>query len=241
MFGWRKRIGGISPSVLETLVYDFFNFAPEGVGFCGISCNISGWAEDQYEHALATVIESAQSLAAREVDFIIHFGVPLVVAQGKGYDEELIDRIESGTGVPATTSIRSAMNALWKFKASKIAIASPYPEEENQKTAQFLSDYGFEVMSVASLGINFKGLHSVSPGEIYRFAGRVLEGAPDAEALYIPCPQWPAADVVETIETDYGKPVVASSQADFWQAFSRLGLRDPIEGYGSLLASLGTH
>ncbi|OGP20033.1 MAG: hypothetical protein A2038_10475 [Deltaproteobacteria bacterium GWA2_57_13] len=54
----------------------------------------------------------------------------------------------------------------------------------------------------------------------------------------MPCPQWPVADVVEILERDIQKPVVASDPADFWSAFRRLGIRDHITGYGRLLASL---
>lgn len=55
MFGWRKRIGFISPTVIEVIPYDFYRFAPDGVGLVGVTCNIEGWANDQYDIALATV------------------------------------------------------------------------------------------------------------------------------------------------------------------------------------------
>ena len=33
-FGWRKRIGLLSPTVIETAAYDFFRLAPDGVSMC---------------------------------------------------------------------------------------------------------------------------------------------------------------------------------------------------------------
>ena len=30
-FGWRRRIGYITPTVIEVVAYDFYRFAPDGV------------------------------------------------------------------------------------------------------------------------------------------------------------------------------------------------------------------
>ena len=30
MFGWRKRIGYITPTVMEVVPYEFYRFAPDG-------------------------------------------------------------------------------------------------------------------------------------------------------------------------------------------------------------------
>ena len=54
----------------------------------------------------------------------------------------------------------------------------------------------------------------------------------------MPCPQWPVCDVIEAIETDTGVPVIASTAANFFAAFSTLGIREPIVGHGMLLESL---
>jgi len=56
-------------------------------------------------------------------------------------------------------------------------------------------------------------LQEVPPHEIYRFAGSVLAAAPDADGLYVPCPQWQAQEAVEAIERDFGKPVIAGDPA----------------------------
>lgn len=238
MFGWRKRIGFISPSVLEVIPYDFYRFAPEGIGLVGVTCNIEGWADDQYETALGTVERLATYLASRQVDFIIHSGAPLVVSRGKGFDLELIEKIESLTRIPATTTIRAAIDALHHLGIKRVVLASPFPEELNRKVAEFLGAYGFSVLHTATLNVKFKELQNVPPAAIYRFAFEATRSAPEADGLYMPCPQWPVADVVDILERDLKKPVVASDPADFWSAFRALGIRDPITGYGRLLASL---
>jgi len=65
-----------------------------------------------------------------------------------------------------------------------------------------------------------------------------MESAGDADALYLPCPQWQAAQVVDDLEAACGKPAVAYTHANFFVAFRALGLNEPIRGHGRLLASL---
>jgi maleate cis-trans isomerase len=238
MNGWRKRIGYISPTVLETIAHDFFRFAPPGIGFVGITSAIGGWAKDEFERALSKTVEDAKYLAVRKVNYVIHAGAPLIVQRGKGADVELISRIRQATGLESTTSIRSAILAFQHLGVRRVAIASPYPEDVQRHTVNFLRAHEFTVVKEASMNVGFMTLQEVPPHEIYRFAGSVLAAAPDAEALYVPCPQWQAQEAVEAIERDFGRPVVAGDPADFWAAFRALGIRDRIEGYGKLLRSL---
>ena len=46
---WRRRIGFICPSVLETTIPNFTSFAPEGVGLCAITSNIRDWDKGEFE------------------------------------------------------------------------------------------------------------------------------------------------------------------------------------------------
>ncbi|MEK7341202.1 MAG: hypothetical protein AABZ69_03185, partial [Candidatus Binatota bacterium] len=105
MFGYRARIGYISPSVIELNAYDFYRIVPEGVGMIGVACMVGGWKEEAYKQALAQVEACAKELSRRFCDFIIHGGAPLVLSQGKGFERSLIEKLQTITGVPCTTSI----------------------------------------------------------------------------------------------------------------------------------------
>lgn len=238
MFGWRKRIGYITPSVLETAAYEFYRFAPDGVGMVGVSCNIENWNADEYERGLSQIDPRIDDLASRAVDYIIHGGGPLVFSRGKGYDQEIVNHIVSRTGIPATTTIKAAVDAMVHLNAKTIAVASIYPDKTNTELGKFLSDYGFKLGRLANRLVDFKRIYTVSIAEIYKFAVETLKDSPGAEALYMPCPQWPVCDVIDAIERDTGRPVIASTAANFFAAFKTLGLRDPIKGHGLLLESL---
>ena len=238
MFGWRRRIGYIGPTVMEVVPYEFYRFAPDGVGLVGVTCGVEDWSSDQFEKGIGQVTAAAAYLGSRAVGFIIHGGGPLVAARGRGYEENIVKEIEAAAKVPATTGVRAAMEALRHMEARRIAIASPYPDRHNQVLSAYLELYGFELVWVEGMGIPFKRLSSVPPADIRRFAGEVIARAPRCDALYLPCPQWQAAQTVDALERDSGMPAIAFSHAVFFAAFKTLGIKDPISGHGRLLASL---
>jgi maleate isomerase len=238
MFGSRKRIGYIGPTVMEVVPYEFYRFAPEGIGLVGVTCNIDDWSREHFEAALAQVTTAATYLGSRGVDFVLHGGGPLVVARGKGFEETIVRDIEAAAKVPASTGVRAAMAALRHVGARRVAIASPYPERHNTALAGYLGEFGFEIARAEGLDVPFKALQNVPPAEIRRFAGAVLARAGRCDALYLPCPQWQAAQVVDALEAETGIPAVAYTHASFFVAFKALGIRDTIRGHGRLLASL---
>ena len=238
MFGWRKRIGYITPTVMEVVPYEFYRFAPEGVGLVGVSCNIDSWEPHEFEKGLAQVSQAASYLGSRGVDYIIHGGGPLVVKRGKGFEETIVKEIEAASKVQATTGVRAGMEALHHIGARRVAIASPYPKAQDDAMAAYLTAHGFEMVMVEGWDIGFKQLQNAPPSAIYRFASGVLSRANGCDALYLPCAQWQASQIVDVLEKDSDTPVIAYTHANFFAAFKALGLRDQIHGHGRLLASL---
>ena len=238
MFGWRKRIGYIGPTVMEVVPYEFYKYAPDGVGLVGVTCNIDDWSAEYFDKALAQVTTAAAYLGSRGVDYIIHGGGPLVAARGKGYEEIVVADIEKASGVAATTGVRAAMEALRHVGASRIVIASPYPERHNRAMANYLEAHGFEIVRAEGMDVPFKRLQSVAPADIKAYVESVLSRSASCDAIYLPCPQWQAAQTVNTLEQETGVAVISYSHASFFAAFKSLGIADAIQGQGRLLASL---
>ena len=238
MFGYRARIGYISPSVIELNAYDFYRIAPKGIGLIAVACMVEGWKDDAYKKALSQVESCARELARRSCDFVIHGGAPLVLSQGKGFESQLLNQLETITGVPCTTSIVAAMDAFRDLAASKLAVVDPYPPDLNAKMTAYLREWGFEVASLVSLGTSFTESSVVSVGDIYRAAKRSIKEAKNAHAVFIPCANFPVVDVVEDIETDFGLPVITNITSQLYVAFKTIGMHEKIAGYGRLLRLL---
>jgi maleate cis-trans isomerase len=238
-FGWRKRIGLLSPTVIETAAYDFYRLAPAGVSMCATTSNIDHWSRENFQqHVLEPIVTAVKYLASRHVDYIIHTGMPVVTTRGKGFEEELVRQITDVTGLPATTSIRSAIRALAHLGVRNVAVVTPYPQELHQSALTFLGASGFRVVAEHTEDVVFKQLQDVTPAHIAAVTQRVLAKAPSAEGVYIPCNQWSGADAAPLIEQACGVPVVTGAHADYWEAFRSVGIHDRIEGHGRLMLSL---
>jgi len=238
-FGWRKRIGLLSPTVIETAAYDFYRLAPEGVSMCATTSNIEHWSRENFQqHVLEPIVTAVKYLASRHVDYIIHTGMPVVTTRGKGFEDELVKQIEDVTGLPATTSIRSAIRALAHFGVRNVAVLTPYPQELHQSALSFLAASGFKVVAEHTMDVVFKQLQDVTPMQIFAAARRMLASAPGADGVYIPCNQWSAADAAPLIEDAFDLPAVSGAHADYWEAFRSLGINDRIEEHGRLMLSL---
>ena len=169
---------------------------------------------------------------------MIHGGAPLVLSQGKGFEAKLLNQLETITGVPCTTSIVAAMDAFRDLSATKLAVVDPYPADLNATMTAYLRDWGFEVASLVSLGTSFTGSSVASIGDIYRAAKRAVKEAKNAQAVFIPCANFPVVDVVEDIETDFGLPVITNITSQLYAAFKSIDMRDKITGYGKLMRML---
>ena len=238
MFGYRARIGYISPSVIELNAYDFYRIVPKGVGMIGVACMVGGWKEDAYKQALAQVEACAKELSRRFCDFVIHGGAPLVLSQGKGFETSLIEKLQTITGVPCTTSIVAAMDAFRDLSAARLAVVDPNPPDLNEKMVRYLKEWGFDAASVVSLGTTFTESSVASVGDIYRAAKKSVQEAGRADAIFIPCANFPVVDVIEDIETDLGLPVISNITSQLYAAFKAVGMKEKITGYGRLMRML---
>ena len=184
-FGWRKRIGLLSPTVIETAAYDFYRLAPEGVSMCATTSNIEHWSRENFQqHVLEPIVTAVKYLASRNVDYIIHTGMPVVTTRGKGFEDELVKQIEEATGLPATTSIRSAIRALARLGVRKVAVVTPYPRELHESAVSFLAASGFQVVVDHTMDVVFKRLQDVTPAQIATTTREVLASAPTADGVY---------------------------------------------------------
>jgi len=237
--GWRQRIGVLSPTVMETACHDFFKMAPDGVSICAITSNVEHWNKENFKQAVIDpLVTLSQYLASRYVDYIMHCGMPVVTTRGKGFEEEIVKIITDATGLPASTSIRSAIRALAHLHIKDVVVLSPYPRNLHQSALTFLQASGFQIAAEHTEDVVFKRLQDVAPSSIAAVAKEVLGRAKKADGIYIPCNQWAAADAVPIIEAECGLPVVSGAHADHWEAFRVLGIHDPLPGNGRLMESL---
>lgn len=159
------------------------------------------------------------------------------IVQGLAYDAHLRHEIDGvlGAGGRGTTAAHAIVSALETIGARRIAVVSPYTPEVDAAEHRYFAAAGFEVLGGACLGItdNFR-LAEPSPDTLFQLG---IDGwDATADALVISCLNTRSHAVIEALEERLGKSVVTSTQATLWHALRLAGIRDPIAGYGRLLA-----
>ena len=120
----------------------------------------------------------------------------------------------------------------------KNVIGTPYLDEINTLEAEFMVSKGFEVLDIQGLnletGIEFG---CVTPEYWKSFAMEI--DSLEADVIFLSCGGIRSLEVVQEIESETGKPVITSNQAQMWSCLRRAGIRDPIEGFGRIFSKPG--
>lgn len=235
-YGYRGKIGLIVPSTNTVNEPEFAMMAPDGVSVHAARIMLLGKAtNDSYIKMVAQTERAAAELATAEVD-VMAWGCTsgsFIVPR-----DEIEKKMIAAAGVPAVTTSSSVVSALQAFGAKRVALGTPYVDFVNQEEIQFLETAGFEVTSMYGMQLGEtqeerRGIGRVPPESLYRFVRHIDRD--DADIVFLSCTNLATIDMIAELEADAGKPVITSNQATFWRSLRLMGIKDQIEGFGSLL------
>lgn len=237
-YGWRARVGMITvASTIETPLYELYRMAPDGVTFVAMGLNIRRVTPEAVADAWKNVAEASREAAAYYLDHLIVSGAPLAYHGRRGDDRELINLVEAACGVPTTFELTASVEALRRMDVERVAIGTPFGATSNRRIQKFFEGEGFVVTAIEGLGYEANPDITRLPVEAtYEVSRTAWQRDRSAQAIYITCPRWPVAPVIEPLEQDLGVPVVASMQSALWSALQRLDLHAPVKGFGRLLS-----
>jgi maleate cis-trans isomerase len=176
----------------------------------------------------------SRKLADAEVDVIVFAATAPTLAKGKGYDRELIKRMEDASGRPASTAATAFVEALTRLGVARVAIGAPWSKTMDEPMVSFMQASGFEVVNSEVAGyVAGVELGRTGPEAAYELGRRV--DRPDADAVIMPGGNWPAMSIVERLERELGKPVLANNAVSLWAGLRLLATCGGIQGYGTLL------
>jgi maleate isomerase len=238
MYGARGRIGLITLATDTSVLPEYARLMPEGVavypapitlprGEVTAAALTEMLANDELEQA-------ARKLVWAEVMVVVFACTTGSLVHGLGWDRELIGRIEGASGLPATTTSTAVLDALRALGATSLAIATPYLPELNEIEKAFFQANGFGVSSIVGKGCaTDREIGRLGPADAEKLVA--VADCPGADTIFISCTNFHVLEAVADIETRYRKPVVTSNQAGVWAALRRIGIGEPIAGYGRLL------
>jgi maleate isomerase len=239
MYGWRARIGHVAPSRGDTLVYEFYKMLPDGFMILNTTGTVRQLVDSDFERQMERIEDAVQDLVDNSCDSIIFSGSPLFTRLSFGTDREIGKRLTAKFGVPVAAGLTAEIEALKAMNMKKIVVGTPYEDPINERLKHYLEASGFEVLEIAGYGVRKNAqLTDLPVHACYKIAKRLYSRARNADGVFVPCPRWPTIGDVALLEDEIRKPVVTSSQACIWYALKLIDIRERIEGFGRLMASL---
>lgn len=237
MYWWRGKIGLLVPLVNDVVEREFHLMAPDGVSIHTarvVYRTIEPTVKANFEANDHELIPAAKRLASVKPNVVIWACTTASFIGGVGYNVELSNKIEEAIGIPALTTSTAVLEAFKRFGFKKVAIATPYIEEVNEKEKAFFEGNGYEVTEIRGMQVTDAWEEgTLLPSQAYRLAREV--DSPEADGVFISCTDFRAAEVIEVLENDLMKPVVTSNQASMWACLRNIGVRESIRGFGTLL------
>jgi maleate cis-trans isomerase len=240
------HLGYVIPHLYTDLdAYQFYRVAPEGMMLVTTGLNLKDYTLAAVEQELPVLWQRFDLLAKKKVDRISLSGVPVASALGRAKMREILAEGESRTGLPCDTDLEAHIATLQHLGATRIALATRWPETVNAALTRYLADAGIEVIACRSRARSLDQNKYSSAADDHLLAlelGRqVLRETPDAQALLMPGGLWYAIYAVPMLEAEFGRPVLLNILSTTWAALHAAGkrmLHRPDPRWGKVLASL---
>ncbi|WP_234311217.1 hypothetical protein [Streptomyces alboflavus] len=111
------------------------------------------------------------------------------------------------------TAFDALLGALASFNATRVVLATPYPDAVTRSEVDALRAGGVAVRAHTSLGLD-DGFADVRPADVrtllYRLPPDTLRAA---DAVVLSCTGWHTLSCVQALEEELGRPVVSSNLA----------------------------
>jgi maleate cis-trans isomerase len=238
MIGWRARLGFLLPPGNPTIEPEIIALTPPGVSVHfhrmvarGETGSLDG-QEGRNLQMIASLDDGIETLAQVKPDIVVLAHTATSYTLGQQREAELLARLTQKTGIPVISAFGSVAAAFERLGVKRVALGAPYSAETTAQGRAHLEACGFTVVRHD----NLKGVVNIydsTAEQAYRLARSI--DTPEAEIVFLSGTGMPTISVLETLETDLGKPALSSNAAMMWHALRRCGVREPIPGYGRLL------
>lgn len=247
-WGWRARIGVLTPHGDVGPECEFRAMAPEGVSIHAARVPLGAYVRGKagtLDRTIAhdavrafaeppLVDDAAELLSAAPLHAIAFAFTSSSYVRGAADDAALQARLEArAQGVPVVVTCAAAVLALAALGVRRLALIDPpwFSAELNAQGAAYFQGQGLDVVhhGPADLPSHQRAIH---PGQLYEW---VRSHTPEsAEAVFIGGNGLRAIGVIQALEEDLGRPVLTANQVAFWHALWLSGTRVPVLGYGRI-------
>lgn len=150
--------------------------------------------------------------------------------------KETNDMFRSALPLAKPTSMGQAVTtALKQFDVKKIVVITPYIKQVAKMSVNRLKEQGFDVLGYDYFGVHHDyEIESIDPQFIFERAVELVKKYDNVDAIVLCCSAMRTTDIIDTLEKETGKSVIASTQAMVWHLLRLSGVDDKIDGLGKL-------
>jgi maleate isomerase len=235
------RLGMLTPSsntVLEPVTVAMLAELPEVTAhfsrFKVTEIALSDRALSQFDDT--EMLRAAELLAHAKVDVIAWNGTS---AAWRGFetDERLCERIQSATGIPASTSVLAFRELFERNEIHRVGLVTPYDDDVQAKIIANWSRSGFVCSAERHLGLNDNfSFATVEPEKIATMVRTVAGEGCDAVAIV--CTNMRGAALAAQLEAELGIPVYDSIATTVLKGLCVAGVNpDRVHGWGRLFST----
>ena len=240
------QLGYVIPHLYTDMdAYQFYRVAPEGMMLVTTGLNLKEYSLAAVEEELPALWRAFDLLAGKKVDRLSLSGVPVASALGRAKMREILAEAETRTGLPCDTDLEAHIATLQHLGATRIALATRWPDAVNGALTRYLAEAGIEVIACRARARTLQANKYSNAADDHDLAlelGReALRAAPDAQALLLPGGLWFAIHAVPMLESEFGRPVLLNILSTTWAALHAAGAamrHRPDPRWGKVLASL---
>jgi maleate isomerase len=235
---WRGVLGCIKPTMRPGSLEELIRMLPEGIGVIPLFLGIKHGTTDEFKRSVAPFEPLVAQLAELGCDLIHPEGAPPFMLLGYKGEAEVLKKWEKKFKVPMFTSGTNHVRALQALKARKIVGATYFTGPINDLFAKYFVEAGFDVLGMEGIDAPFDQIGQLSSHEVYAHVKRAFLKHRKAQAIYLLGSGWRVLPVIDMLEQDLGVPVVHPVPARCWEIQHRLSIRQPVAGFGRLLAEM---
>jgi maleate isomerase len=139
---------------------------------------------------------------------------------GVAGEVEMRAAMEAGGARRAMTTSGALLTALDALGVRRVAVATPYDAALTERLVAFLAEAGITTSGTSHLGMG-ADIWRVSADTVLELARAVPLDR--AEALFLSCTNLPTYEVIPSLESELGIPVLSANLVTMWAALRHLG------------------
>ena len=168
----------------------------------------------------AEAAEAVRTLVAIEPAVVAYACTSGSFVNGPAGERALRRAMLAAGSQAAVTTSGALLEALRDLGIRRVALATPYVAELGTLLADFVTEAGFEPVSLANLDLD-GGIADLGEAEVERLAAAAFTRR--AEAIFLSCTNLPTVGVLAGLERRFGVPVLSANQVTMWAAVRAAG------------------